>query len=477
MTKLFYTIGFMVLMMCTTSCGKWLDVESVKEASEDDMFSNTKGFYSVLNGLYLRMGESSLYGQNMTWGALDAWGRVYELNASVTAHEGYIALRDLNYEAKKVKGFASSMWEYGYKIIARANNLIQNIEKKDSSFFQNLAVEKGLLMGEAKAVRALMHLDLLRVFGQSAELDAAGAYIPWVDEYPSVVNPPVSSEIVLARVIADLEESKTLLAVYDTLKTNQQWLFETSNRFNEKVVPPAGSFYSSRGSHLNYLAVTGVLARAYLWAGDHDKALEQAAELVKYVTNKRLAFTPSTSITTNPKMMDDVLFALYNKNLIDGYSTYCDPTSSSAFYIEDPDLFKQISADKRVNLLGTKNVLTKYMEGKTTDVEELIPMFRLSEAFYIAGECYAKAGDMTSAVDVLNTVRKARGISAKLSNTLSETEFMEELISDARKDLCGEGQLLFLYKRLNKPVYYSAGGRFMHNGKLVMPKPTSESAM
>lgn len=477
MTKLLYTIGFMVLVVCTTSCDKWLDVESVKEASEDDMFSNTKGFYSVLNGLYLRMGETSLYGQNMTWGALDAWGRVYELNASVTGHEGYIAIRDLNYDTDKVKGYASSIWENGYKIIARANNLLQNIEKKDSSFFLNLGVEKGVLQGEAKAIRALLHLDLLRVFGQAPVLDAKGVYIPWIEEYPSIVNLPVATETVLSRVIADLVESKQLLAVYDTLKVNQQWLFEKTNRFSEKVVPPAGAFYACRGSHLNYLAVTGLLARTYLWAGNYEKALEQAAELVKLVTDKRLAFTPATSITSNPKMMDDVLFALNNKDLVDAYSTYCDPTSSSAFYIEDPNLFRQISTDKRINLLGTKNVLTKYMEDKTVDLEKLIPMFRLSEAFYIAGECYAKAGDITSAVEVLNTVRKARGISAKLSNTLSESEFMEELISDARKDLCGEGQLLFLYKRLNKPIYYSAGGRFVHNGKLVMPKPTSESAI
>lgn len=477
MTRLLHIVEIAMLVLLTTSCDKWLDVESVKEAPEEDMFSNTKGFYSVVNGLYFEMGQSNLYGQNLTWGAVDAWARVYKLDASVSNHEGYIALQNLDYSVSKAEGYASSIWEYGFKIIARTNNLIQNIEKKDSLFFLNLAMEKDLLMGEAKAIRAVMHLDLLRVFAQAPELDREGAYIPWIGTYPSRINPPVPTQTVLTNIITDLKESKNLLAVYDTLKTNQQWAFTFENRFNEKSIPAIGKFYACRGSHLNYLAVTGMLARAYLWAGDLDNALIQAAELVKLVTDKRLVFASGTTILDNPTMLTDVLFALYQKDLVDNYASFCDFTSTSAFYIEDPALFSEISTDKRVGLLGTKNVLTRYMEKKNADKEGFIPMLRLSEVFYIAGECYAKKGDMTAAVGVLNTVRAARGISAKLPASIEKTAYMEELIKDARKDLCGEGQLLFMYKRLNVPIYYSKGGRFIHNGKLVMPKPTSESAI
>ena len=57
-------------------------------------------------------------------------------------------------------------------------------------------------------------------------------------------------------------------------------------------------------------------------------------------------------------------------------------------------------------------------------------------------------------------------------------ELMDEIILDARKDLMCEGQMFFMYKRLNKEMVPSASrpgfNKNMREG-YVIPIPTSES--
>ena len=82
-----------------------------------------------------------------------------------------------------------------------------------------------------------------------------------------------------------------------------------------------------------------------------------------------------------------------------------------------------------------------------------MPLIRLAEMYLIKSEALYRLGKMDEALATINQVRKARNLPA-----LGEmpADFFTELVHEYRRELLGEGQLFFLYKRLNSPnILYS----------------------
>ena len=97
----------------------------------------------------------------------------------------------------------------------------------------------------------------------------------------------------------------------------------------------------------------------------------------------------------------------------------------------------------------------------------------------ILAEIAADEKQVSTGVDYLKDVRTARGALRDIAlNVTNAEQLREEILLDARKDLMNEGQVFFMYKRLNvekvesssKPGFY----RNMAEG-YVLPIPTSES--
>lgn len=107
-----------------------------------------------------------------------------------------------------------------------------------------------------------------------------------------------------------------------------------------------------------------------------------------------------------------------------------------------------------------------------SDQYPLLPAIRMSEVFYIMCE-YLADNNLTEAISLLNTLRKARGAS-QLGASLTKDEFLASLYNDATREFIAEGQTFYLYKRLNKDMY---NGEYPINmsGKYVIPLPDSET--
>ena len=109
----------------------------------------------------------------------------------------------------------------------------------------------------------------------------------------------------------------------------------------------------------------------------------------------------------------------------------------------------------------------------------MVPLFRLSEICYILAEIAAGEKKIADGIEYLKAVRTARGALRDISLTVSSDEqLMNEILIDARKDLMCEGQLFYMYKRLNiKSVDSSSKPGALKNMQqgYVLPIPTSES--
>src|SRR5690349_1125011 len=63
-------------------CKKWLGVDAPLKVDENTVYSNEQGFRDVLNGVYLQMGATSLYGRDMDFGLMSVLGRSYDTTIS-----------------------------------------------------------------------------------------------------------------------------------------------------------------------------------------------------------------------------------------------------------------------------------------------------------------------------------------------------------------------------------------------------------
>lgn len=122
-------IGYIFLMVLGvagfSSCQDWLDVDPKSEIKSDLMFESESGFRDALNGVYILMRGTDLYGQEATWGFVDAIGQQYDVYSQSARY--YQATR---YNYNQTSSVSDALWAKSYKTIANINNILENIDKR-----------------------------------------------------------------------------------------------------------------------------------------------------------------------------------------------------------------------------------------------------------------------------------------------------------------------------------------------------------
>lgn len=207
MKKIYRTIISLACLALTfSSCQDWLDLYPSDEIKEEYLFSSGDGFRTALNGIYRKLSTFDLYGSNLTWGIVDAWGQVYDKNRAPTSGSGQAMSKicNFNYKHSELTPTTDAMWNAAWNIIANCNNLIQQAEVADPALFYDHDTERRMILGEAIGLRAYMHFDLLRMYAPAPAANPnTRTFIPYVDKYPSYVNDKQTVSYCLEHAIAD----------------------------------------------------------------------------------------------------------------------------------------------------------------------------------------------------------------------------------------------------------------------------------
>ena len=476
--KRLYTISLLVLCLVATGCSDWLNVAPSNQVNEEDMFSTGDGYRHALNGVYLDLGTSTLYGQNLSWGFLDIIAQYYSASAFKEERVYYQSLK-FNFEHTNVKSVISSIWSRSYNNIANCNNLINQVSNADPSLFAQRELEKNMIHGEALALRAFIHFEILRMFAPAMMKDDQKAYIPYVDVYPTYVPSYETNENVLKKVVADLKEAKRMLAQCDIAEEHKAWMSTNSRMLGTNI--PRGDiseedvFFAFRGYRMNYYAITALLARVYFWMGEYELAYNEAKEVLDATDDegkKCFSFVSYTELGSNMKDYNGIIMCFFNKTLQENYEPFTMKSSEDKLYLVNFEKGEK-EADQRllesmIGSEGTNKYSRKYMIPLGTNGTDMIPGIRLSEMYYIMGDYFARTNKFTEAGAMLDEVRYERGIrETSLKTTITTLDgYHTEMLEDMRKEFVGEGQLFFQYKRLDKkPV---------KNAIFVFEKPQNE---
>ena len=496
-----------LLLAGTTSCSDWLDVTMSDKVMENTLFDTNKGYLTALNGIYLEMND--LYVDKLTAGNLDVMAQYYNVTKNYSHSKALYA----NYEFNDptFESYRNSVWSGAYRLIANANVLLERCDADDATIEADFYP---IVKGEALALRALLHFDMLRLFGPVySEATASKECIPYQKSSSKDIQPLLPASEVLQNVIADLEQAAKLLKDADPIITEGvRNAAQNDNGLDNNNL-------NYRQLRLNYYAVQALLARAYSWGGDKVKAYEIAKnEIIDKITTEKLAVFPwatEEQVHATGKadriFSSEVFFALYKTNLSNLYtnlfSSALDANTGrlafvgssynnskiTHFYDDENDWRREMWEVAEANASesegegegededeeGSTLYLVKFKEfdydAQTNGTElyrYMMPLIRLSEVYLIAAE---GAPTSEEAYQYINTLRLHRNCRDVVDNG----DLQGAITAEFAREVIGEGQLFYYYKRHAMENIMSGTAinqsYKMELGNYVLPLPTSET--
>lgn len=475
---------------CLVSCDKYLDVKPYDSIGEDELFETESGFQKLLNGVYLDLNSDDLYGKALMTEMIEVMSNDCTVGTNTDTWGEYINLYNHTYTSDYWRGRFDDVWDKSYSLIMNCDKLLDNIDDHRSLFSDK---HYRMLRGEALALRAYLHFDMLRLFGPVYQNDSTATAIPYRLHQTLSADDPLPANEVMRLIIADLDEAHTLLADIDPILTDGLQMSADESGDN---------FERYRPLRLNVYAVEALLARVWQWRsnGTDDAAATMAYRYAKGVIDHASGLFPFVrkdlvlGSPTNPDRVfsSEIIFALSNPQRGQLFKTCHDPSllpspvfcpdsvifneymfgnvSQTLTYGGSKDDYRYVAQWKTV---GTTPYLYKYQDLTTTGLVRgtMVPMLRMSEMYLICAEC---APTEAERYDYLNTLRTHRGVSAVSSRLDATTKY--EFI----REFWGEGQIFFYHKRLYLSILRSldsAGSPVRvspSNAVFVVPLPDTE---
>ena len=458
MKKIIYTM----IIACTTlfaSCDSWLEVKPYDQIAEGELQKSEEGYQKMLNGIYIDLNSDALYGQTLSVEMIEVMGGAYTIGSDNSVWGNYKDLSSYQYNTEYWRNRLDQTWNKAYALILNCNKILETIDGNKNLFTDGSYY---IIKGEALALRAMLHFDMLRLFGPVYSKDSDKKAIPYYTKQTNSPEPILTAQEVMEKITTDYQDALNYLA-NDPVKTEGTMMSSTEDG--------SSNFLRYRALRLNYYAVEALMARAYLYMGNKTEAFKYATDVIKTADQNIFPFVDKNLVIGSPADPDrifssEVLFALTNTSRGTIHKNFFDPSRlpNYVFRMDDSMMSNLVYGgaattggyqdDYRYRACwmatGSNRYFYKYsdMVANGSIQNTMIPMVRLGEMFLIAAE--SQSGDLKAGVQYVNALRRNRGVAnlTTLTPDLLKYEYIRELY--------GEGQLFFLYKRLNSDIITSA---------------------
>jgi len=399
------------------SCGESdLEPTLALDKDLDSGITSATDLSFVLNSAYDRMSESGYYGRNSI-----IMGDVRTDNAYSNMNSGRFSDSDMDYSSN-----GAGPWSTIYRVIAITNIVIN----ADASNLTGSAAQITHIQGQAHALRALAHFDLLQDYGQhfiSGQGGATSMGVPYVKTYKDADNLEPARDTVgsnIGDIAADLTSAISMM----------------DNSFNSST-----SYMTKAGAY-------AILARATLYAGSVDPSLYATADsAAKWViANSGAApvtaggFASSYTTDNASNSIFELAFSGTDSRGINGIAYILRGTSYGDVRIltgtgTNPDLLDIYDVDDvrgGSDMVGTaQGYPTMLGKFPTMNGSDNITLFRVEEMHLIAAETSLRAGNAADALSYLNNIPAIRGLGAGYYASAS----LENILLERRKEFAFEG--------------------------------------
>ena len=426
------------------SCQGFLDVAPSNQADSSTCITSEADAQVMLNGLMRKMTSSSYYGQNFLMVG-DAKGGDFTIYTA-----GYTGSTMYYYAHTQTSNNYSGLWSQMYNCLLQANNIILNIENMRNNGTNSSGLDD--ILGQAYTARALIHFDLVRLYGQPYNMNKSALGV-------AVVTEPVDAgaqlqrntvEEVYTQILADLNTAAPLLSKKKTL------------------------------GYINYYANQAILGKVYMYMDNFSAAATAFNNVIDSGVYK--LYTPGEWVASWTKQNGSesifelgifpsegdlggsaygILFRRKNHGNSSAYGCF----SASEYWhqimgandvrwgVMDYDHMHGEEARSSWPVCCYKYSGNPQLagDGKSTSTAVNIKVTRLSEVYLLAAEAQFHNGNKAKAAELLNAIAKRNPDQPAWS---ASNVSLDAIFDEYRRELLGEGLLFFEEMRQNRTVYF-----------------------
>ena len=433
-TKLFLLpLMLLIFIGCKKS---FLEIDPQQETDVSRVAEDLPGARAAIIGVYTRLQPETYYGRSMI------------LIPEIMSDNAYLSRRNSNryqsydrYGITTNDGYARNLWDEAYRVIVNANLLIQKATVTDYPTADQPEIDQ--ILGEAYAIRALAHFDLVRLFAQPFNFTPGAGHpgIPVIIKSGTVKSEIVSpSRNTVAEVYKQIEED---------LKSAIEYLPET----------PKGFSRSLKG-RISHFAAQAILSKVYLNMEKWEDAEKYASNVIDSKVYSLLSngdFATVFSQQNNTETIFELQYSMTNRLSSDALANFLLQNGSYGDGLASMDLYNQYSASdvrrtflkkgKRSGSGGEDPAILVQKYSNITSYEEGVKVIRLGEIYLIRAEARAHIpGKMTEAAADLDKIAQ-RSEPTKANSIATGQDLINEIINERRKELAFEGDRLFDLRR------------------------------
>lgn len=422
-----------------TSCSDFLTEEPKQEQSNELTFATFDGVNKAAAAMYGMFQSDAWYDGEFTLMSELRCGNAKN-PTSVPGSGRYRTDTQWIYSDRST----SPLWSYAYYTIARANNVINNLDDKVGVDATQQQVNN--VKAEALFIRALCYFDLVITYCQpynynATEDDKMGVPLVLVTENGKPARD--SKENVYNQIVADLLQAESIMAD-DYVRSG----------VTDKAATPTKP------------AIQALLSRVYLYMNKWQEAADYATKVInnkKYELAPADAYAAMFSAATAPAG-GEIIFEVYGSDKNEywdnsgwahlPYITTTDDQGSHGDVCATKDLYDLYSeGDVRKSMFkqhGNDYFPTKY-SGKPKDSDPKytnVPILRLSEMYLNRAEAIINGASVqgVTAESDLRKIATVRGA----SQTAAATK--QGVFDERRRELAFEGHITADYARCNKSM-------------------------
>lgn len=425
MKKIFIGLTLLVAGI-TSSCSGFLDEEPKLKQSNELTYANFESLQKAGAALYSMFQSASWYdGQFILSAELRCGNAKNPL--SMPGSGRYRTDTQWNYNESST----SSVWTYAYYTISWANNIINNLEGKESSKVS--AQDINNLKAEALFIRALCHLDLVVTYAQPYTYAPESLGVPVILVTENGLPARNTVKEVYEQIEADLIEAESII----------------SDGYTRAGILDKAAMVSKQ-------AIQALLSRVYLYEGEWQKCADYATKVINSGKYNLVGAEKYKAMWTAAvaEAGGEIIFEVYGSKKneywdesgwthlpyitdLEGSADVCATSDLVNLYAEG-DIRKEL-----FKLNETDNFVLKYAGKEGGEPKETnVPIIRLAEMYLNRAEAIYNGASVSgvTATSDLEAIASKRGYAAP---SPSKTTIFDE----RRKELAFEGHIAIDYAR------------------------------
>ena len=393
------------------ACDKALNVQPQNNISSSKGYSTKEDAAAGLLGCYDGLQNTNYYGASFPSDIDMVSNNIIEVGTYNTTY-GLVAQNQISAD----NGEIATLWQSMYDTINRCNYLLEESDKITDPAFTKLVTQS-----EARTIRALCYMDLLALWGgtTSGYGYTGGAGVP-------------------------LRLSPTLAVGDQTMPVARASEADVATAIRADLDFAIANLSASTGTRATKNAAQALRARFELRMRNYADALKFAQQVP--ASSGFATAAPSFS-TATPDAIWQLYFSATDQNL---YAFYWFPSPGGRNEFDpSPGLIAAHTAsDLRLpinNSTVTAGTTLKYTRTATRD--DYFNVVRYAEVYLTIAEAAAQTGDLITATNNLNVIRKRAG----LANTTATTAaaLVTDILRQRRLELAYEGHYWIDLRRTN----------------------------